>query len=297
MKRALSWCTLLILLALLIPLTGAARTIEPIVSTDWLAKNLDKPKVTVIDIRKVEDYRAGHIPKAVNIFANTWAVMSGGLRNQLPPLDDLADIIGSAGITPDSQVIVAGNADTPPNRADITRIAWTLRYAGLVNVAVLDGGYQKWTKEKKAISTDAVKPKPSTFQVKANEAIAATKDYVAGAIGKEVIIDTRDPDTYAGKKKLDFVARAGRIKGAVNLPAMAAYNQDGTFKSKKELADMAAKVAGTDPGKKVIVYCDTGKLASVWAFLLTDVLGYRNARLYDGSSEEWMKDPAAPTEP
>lgn len=297
MKRMVAGSILLVVLALLIPLACVARTIEPIVSADWLAANIDNPRLVVIDIRKVEDYRAGHIPKAVNIFYNTWAVMGGGLRNQLPPIDDLTDIIASAGITPDSQVIIAGNTDIPPNRSGITRIVWTLKYAGLENVAVLDGGWEKWTAQKKPVSTETVRPKPSNFQPRVNNALSATKDYVMSALGKEVIVDTRDPDFFEGKKKLDFVAKAGRIKGAVNLPAMSAYNQDGTFKSKKELADMAVRAVGTDLQKKIVVYCDTGRLASVWAYLLTDVLGYKNVRMYDGSSEEWMKDPNAPTEP
>ena len=123
------------------------------------------------------------------------------------------------------------------------------------------------------------------------------KDGVKAAIGKETIVDVREPDFYEGKKKLDFVERAGRIKSALNLPSMAAYNPNGTFKSKKELADMAAKFVGSDLNKNIIVYCDTGRLASVWAYLLKDVLGYKNVRMYDGSSEEWMADPTAPIEP
>jgi thiosulfate/3-mercaptopyruvate sulfurtransferase len=298
MKRMLPRTILLaFFLALIVPCLSAARGIEPIVSTDWLAKSLNDPKVVIVDIRKVEDYRAGHIPGSVNIFYNTWAITEGALRNQVPPLDDLTDIIVAAGITPDSRVVVVGNADNPSNRAGITRIAWTLKYAGLSNIAVLDGGYEKWLAQKKPVSTEPVRPKPSTFKPKADETVTATKGYVLGAIGKELIVDTRNPGFYEGKEKLDFVARAGRIKGAVNLPATAAYNADGTFKSKKELADLAVKVVGSDPGRKIIVYCDTGKMATIWAYLLTEVLGYKNVRMYDGSSEEWAKDPKAPVEP
>ncbi len=298
MKRRILYTVVLVLLAfLVVPFTTVARDIKPVVSTDWLAKNMDNPKLVILDIRKVEDYKAGHIPKAVNIFVNSLAVMKGGLRNEIPPLDDLADIIGSAGISPDSLVVVVGDADILPNRSGITRVAWTLRYAGIANVAVLNGGYEKWKADKKSISTDVVKPKPVKFQVKANEAMVAKKDYVIGAIGKTTIVDARDAEFYEGKKKLDFVAKTGRIKGAVNLPAMAAYNKDGTFKSKKELADLAAKAVGTDTAKEIIVYCDTGRFATVWAYILGDLLGYKNVKSYDGSSEEWMKDPKAPTEP
>ena len=297
MKKVIAWGIFVFCLALFLPTAGNTRSIDPVVSTVWLAGNTQDPKIVIVDIRKVEDYKAGHIPKAVNIFYNTWAITEGKLRNQVPPVDDLTDIINSAGITADSKVIIVGNSDIPPNRSNITRVAWTLEYAGIENVAILDGGWEKWVAEKKPVSTDLVKPKASDFQPKLNKNMPVTKDGVKTAIGKEIIVDTRDPDFYEGKKKLDFVARAGRIKSAVNLPSMTVYNPNGTFKSKKELADMAAKAVGSDPNKNIIVYCDTGRLASVWAYLLKNVLGYKNVRMYDGSSEDWMADPAAPVEP
>ena len=297
MKRSLAFAILVLSLALILPATGIARSIDPVVYTDWLAGNANDPKIVIVDIRKVEDYKAGHIPKAVNIFYNTWAITDGKLRNQVPPADDLADIINSAGIAADSKVVLVGNSDNPSNRANITRVAWTLKYAGFENVAILDGGWEKWTAEKKPVATDTVKPKAANFPLKLNKNITVAKDAVKAAIGKELIVDAREKDFYEGKKKLEFVEKTGRIKSAVNLPASAAYNPNGTFKSKKELADIAAKVVGTDLNKNIIVYCDTGKLATVWGYLLTDVLGYKNVRLYDGSSEEWMADPTAPVEP
>ena len=297
MKKAMAFGILVFSLALFLPAAGITRSIDPVVSTDWLAGNANDPKMVIVDIRKVEDYKAGHVPKAVNIFYNTWAITEGKLRNQVPPTDDLTDIINSAGIAADSKVVIVGNSDIPPNRSNITRVAWTLKYAGIENVAILDGGWEKWTAEKKPVSMDIVKPKVSNFQPKVNKNMPVIKDQVKAAMGKEIIVDTRDPDFYEGKKKLDFVAKAGRIKGAVNLPSMAAYNPNGTLKGKKELADMAAKAVGGDLNKDIIVYCDTGRLASVWAYLLKDVLGYKNVRMYDGSSEEWMADPTAPVEP
>lgn len=297
MKKAIIFGILVFSLALFLPAAGIGRSIDPVVSTDWLAGNDKDPKMVIVDIRKIEDYKAGHVPKAVNIIYNTWAITEGKLRNQVPPIDDLADIMNSAGITADSKVVIVGNTDIPPNRSNITRVAWTLEYAGVENVAVLDGGWEKWIAEKKPVSTDSVKPQASNFQLKIHKNMQVTKDGVKAAIGKEIIVDAREPDFYEGKKKLDFVARAGRIKGAVNLPSMAAYNPNGTLKGKKELANMAAKAVGGDLNKNIIVYCDTGRLASVWAYLLRDVLGYKNVRMYDGSLEEWMADPTAPIEP
>jgi thiosulfate/3-mercaptopyruvate sulfurtransferase len=298
MIKKVALCSfILIFFALTVPFALSARDVNPIVSTDWLEKNLANPNLITVDIRKVEDYKAGHIPNAINVIYGSWAIMKGGLRNELPPTDDLLDVISSAGIGADSIVVVVGKTDTVPDRTDISRVAWTLKYAGVENVAILDGGYSKWMADKKAVSTDVVKPKPKSYQGKVNEDFFAKKDYVMNSIGKAAIVDVREPDFFQGKKRLDFVAKPGRIKGAVNLPTSQAFTKDGTFKSKEELADLAANAVGKDASREIIVYCDTGKVATAWAFIMTEVLGYKNVKDYDGSTEEWMKDPKAPVEP
>jgi thiosulfate/3-mercaptopyruvate sulfurtransferase len=297
MKKSLRYCLIFVLLGLILPFALIAREIEPIVSTDWLEKNLNNPKMVIVDIRKVEDYKAGHITNALNVVYGSWAVMKNGLRNEIPPIDDLSDVISAAGINPDSLVVVVGKTDNIPNRTDITRVAWTLKFAGMGNVAILDGGFDKWAADKKALSTDMVKANTSNYQAKINAGLFADKAYVMNAVGKALIVDVREPEFYQGTKKLDFVAKLGRIKGAVNLPGSQAYTTDGTFKSKADLAALVTAVVGADTAKEVILSCDTGKVCTVWSFIMTDLLGYTNIKTYDGSMEEWMKDPMAPTEP
>lgn len=297
MKKSLRYCFIFVLLGLMLPFALMARDIEPIVSTDWLEKNLNNPKMVIVDVRKVEDYKIGHLPKAINVIYGSLAIMKNGLRNEIPPTDDLSDVISAAGIGPDSIVVVVGKTDSIPNRTDITRVAWTLKFAGIGNVALLDGGFDKWTADKKPVSSDLVKPKPTKYQAKTNEGLLANKDYVLKAIGKVMILDIREPDFYQGKKKMDFVARLGRIKGALNLPGSQAYTSEGTFKSNSDLAGLVTAAIGIDTTKEVILSCDTGKVCTIWAFIMTDLLGYKNVRTYDGSMEEWMKDPQAPVEP
>jgi thiosulfate/3-mercaptopyruvate sulfurtransferase len=295
-RRGLIWSVMLLIL-MAAPFLSSARTVDPIVSTEWVEKSLTNPKLVVVDIRKVEEYKAGHIPNAVNVIYGSWAGMKGGLRNETPPTDDLFDVIGAAGIGADSIVVVVGKTDTMSDRSDTTRVAWTLKYGGIENVAVLDGGYNKWVADKKAVSTDVVKAKTKSYQGKTNEGLFVKKEYVLSTLGKVVLVDTREPDFFLGKKKLDFVARTGRIRGAVNLPSVEAYTKDGVFKDKGALLNLAVGAVGKDTSKEIIVYCDTGKLASVWAFIMTELYGYKNVKIYDGSSEDWMKDPKMPVEP
>lgn len=293
--------TLVVMIAMLFPLAVPAavmaRGIDPVVSTEWLEKNLMKPQLVIVDIRKVEEYKAGHIPGAINIFYNIWAPGKGDMQNELPAADDLEDTLSENGIGADSLVVIAGKTDAPPDRVNTTRVAMTLIYAGVVNVAVLDGGITKWGAENRKVSTEVVKAKPKEYKGKVNKGILITKDELMGKLGKVTVVDTREPDFYNGTKKLDFVARPGHIKGAVNLPTMSqVFNPDGTYKNKADLLAMAEKAVGKDLGKEIVIYCDSGRVASAWWYLLREFFGYRDVKLYDGSAQEWAKDPAAPME-
>jgi len=297
MRNARWLKAVMVIIVLLLPLTAMARGIDPIVSTDWLQKNLKNAKIVIVDVRKVEDYKAGHIPGAINVFYGSWAVKKGELLNELPPIDDLADVIGGAGIDKDSLVVVVGKTEKVPEQFDMTRVVWTLKYVGVPNAAILNGGQTQWDKEKKPLSQDLVKAKAKPFKAAVNNNLFVDKAFVLGKIGKTTIVDTRAPAFYEGKEKLPFVAKLGRIKGAVNLPVGQLYTPEGLYKDKATLAALAEKAAGKDLSKETILYCDTGKTATSWAFIMTEMLGYKDVKVYDGSSMEWLADPNAPAEP
>jgi thiosulfate/3-mercaptopyruvate sulfurtransferase len=281
----------------LLPLATFAGAADPIVSTDWLQQNLSNPNVVIVDVRKVEEYRDGHIPNAINVFYNSWAVTREGLTNELPSEDDLRDRIGSLGIGKDTTVVVVSKNDPVPERFNMTRVAWTLRYAGVQRAAVLNGGYDRWVAEKREVSTVANRGKKAPYDAPFNKAFFADKAYVMASLGKATVVDVREAPFYKGEKKLDFVPKTGRIKGAVNLPNSLLFTPEGGFKAPDALAAAAVPVVGSDKDKEIILYCDTGKTCTAWWLVLHDVLGYKNVKDYDGSSMEWLKDPAAPAEP
>jgi thiosulfate/3-mercaptopyruvate sulfurtransferase len=297
MKVLKLWKVLLVFLFILLPASIFAQISGPIVSTDDLQKNLTNPNIVIVDVRKVEEYKAGHIPGAVNVGYGVWAVKKGELLNELPPVDDLTEAIGNAGIGKDSQVVIVGKTDKVPDQFDMTRVAWTLKYLGVPNVAILSGGQNQWVKEGKPLSQDMVKAKVKPFKASITDKLYVNKAYVMENLGKATIIDTRAPAFYEGKEKLAFVPKTGRIKGAVNLPVGQLFTPEGLYKDKATLAALAGKAAGTDLAKEMILYCDTGKTCTSWALIMTDMLGYKNVKVYDGSSMEWLADPAAPSEP
>jgi thiosulfate/3-mercaptopyruvate sulfurtransferase len=270
------------------------RAIPPLVSTRWLAKNLEDPTLVIVDIRTSDTYQSGHIPGAINVPFISWAVTKQGLLMELPKAEALFKTIGAAGIRSDSRVVVANKVDIHHDIADATRVACTLMYAGVNNVAVLDGGYNKWLKEKKTLSEEINKPKPIAYQSELNKALFVDKAYVEEKLGKSAIIDSRTPDEFFGVTQDLFTDRPGHIPGASCLPAPWAWTEAGTYKSVKEIRALAAGVVGLDTSREIIIYCGVGGYSSTWCFLLRELLGYTNVKVYDGAAQEWTADPAAP---
>ncbi len=285
---------LFLALAAAIPALGFAREIPPFVSTDWLEQNLNNPRLTTIDIREGEEYHEGHIPGAVNMFFGYWIIDKDKLQLELPADDYVLALIGALGIKPDSLVVVVSSADNDYSRANATRVAWTMITAGLKDVAVLDGGNARWLEEKRSVSIGRVAPKAVEYKARVNRAVVASKSYVMSKIGKSTIVDNRDANLYFGVATEPFAPRPGHVKSAVNLPAPWVYTKEGTLLSRDDIAAMAANVIGTDKSKEIIVYCNVGDFSSTWWFLLTQMLGYKNVLLYDGSAQEWAADPEDP---
>jgi thiosulfate/3-mercaptopyruvate sulfurtransferase len=294
-----------------------SRTIDPIVTTDWLAANLNKKNLVIVDIRSAGEYAEGHIPGSINEPfvtgfddngpSSNWIVGIDGLWLQLPHPEDLYDTIGKLGIISKSRVVIvtAPNPDPevePPffGLANATRVALTLVYAEIKNVAILDGGYPKWVQEKRTTTDESPNVTPVTYRGKVNKAMFVSMDYVKKHIRKSDIIDARDAEVHYGLITEPFAPVPGHIPSAKSLPAPWIWELDETetyytYKPDEILSAMASETLGEPWGWKrhlnqeVIVYCGVGGYASSWWFVLTQVLGYQNVRVYDGSAQEWVR--------
>jgi thiosulfate/3-mercaptopyruvate sulfurtransferase len=270
------------------------RTISPLVTTKWLAENIGQPGLVVVDIRNREEYSTGHIPGAVNVPFSSWAKSSGSLLMALPTDEELFETIGGAGIGSGSMVVVVNKTDTPFTLADAARVAYTLIYGGVKNVAVLNGGDNKWLKEKRAVSDEAVKPQKVAYRGQINDEMFVNKAYVEKRLGKSVIVDARSPDVFFGITQDLFTDRPGHIPTATCLPAPWLWTDRGTYRSIKEIRAMVAGVVGRDRSKEIIVYCGVGGFSGALGFVMREMLGYTNARVYEGAAQEWTADPKAP---
>jgi thiosulfate/3-mercaptopyruvate sulfurtransferase len=278
------------------------RMIDPIVSTDWLAANSDLEGLVILDIRSKDEYDTRHIPNSINVpfadpFSSEWVVSDpNGLWLQLPEKAALFNTIGSRGIRKNSLVVIVTTTGDPPYPlANATRVADTLIYAGVKNVAILDGGYPKWVAEGKPTATEVPAVEQVPYYSKVNDEMFVSIEFVRKHIGRAVIIDARDANIYFGEAIEIFADKPGHIPTARSLPTPwmwnakeGSYAEDGTYKNREILGAMTSGIIGRHKANEIIVYCGVGGYASSWWFVLTQVLGYENVKIYDGSAQEWV---------
>jgi thiosulfate/3-mercaptopyruvate sulfurtransferase len=280
-----------------------------------LEDNIDKPDLVLLDVREPDLYTAGHIPGSINVppLGNFFLCLMDpdcGLWMEVPADDDLFNTIGNAGITARSTVVVipraVGSPTLGPAEFGITmaaRVAITLLYAGVENVAMLDGGYAKWAAEGRAASTEPTTPAAVEFDGVADETLFVSKEYVESMIGKSTLVDTRDADVYFGIESDPSSQRAGHIPTSKVLPApwfwSTGENQSVetaymTWKDPGDIREIALTILSENASEEIIVYCGVGGYASPVYYVLTELVGYTNVKFYDGSMQEWTADPETP---
>ncbi|TBU86422.1 sulfurtransferase [Phytopseudomonas dryadis] len=262
---------------------------EFLVSTDWLEKNLDNPKVRIIEISVVPGvYERGHIPGAVNLAWHSDLV--DPVKRDIASQENLQSLLRKAGVSSDTTTILYGDN----NNWFAAWGAWVFDVYGVQNVKLLDGGRVKWEAEKRTLSNRASTPPAGDVTLKAaNQALRAyLPDVLAVAEQRSdaKLVDIRSPDEFNGKVFApqgvqELAVRAGHVPGAVNVPWGEAVAADGTFKSADELKQIYAAV-GIDGSKPIITYCRIGERSSHTWFALKKILGYE-VRNYDGSWTEY----------
>jgi thiosulfate/3-mercaptopyruvate sulfurtransferase len=196
------------------------------------------------------------------------------------------------GISNQSRVVTYSTA----NPWWATRVWWLLREFGHDNAAVLDGGWQKWIAEHRAVETGPGRSRaPGDFTIREIRNLMAGKDEVKAAIGDAGVctLNALLPAQHAGTGGNSY-GRPGRIAGSVNVPAAHLLDPaTNTFLPAEELRRRLGEVGALD--RPVITYCGGGIAASADALILT-MLGHRNVRIYDASLSEWAKDESLPME-
>ena len=240
---------------------GSYKHPEVLVSTEWVTKNFDAPGLRLVEVDvDTTSYDKGHIPGAVGW--NWQTQLQDGIRRDLIEKEALEELLGKSGISNDTAILLYGDN----NNWFAAYAFWQLKYYGHENVRLIDGGRKKWIAEGRALTTDAPRVKETTYHAKgADESIRARKEDVLRIAEKQVngqLVDVRSADEFTGKilappGLAETALRAGHIPSAQNIPWGQAANEDGTFKSYDELAQLygGKGISGREP---VIAYCRIG---------------------------------------
>ena len=279
---------------------ASPRTGEVLVDIDWARAHLDDPKVRFIEVDvDTSAYDTGHLPGAVGLKWTTQ--LNDPIRRDLASRDQLQQLLRDAGVDDDTLIVFYGDN----NNWFAAWAYWQLRYQGLDNVRLLNGGRKKVEATGLPLTTDSPAQTKGniTLPESTREELRAYRNEVLAAIGDpaQPLVDVRSAEEYRGELAApahlpqEAAQRKGHIPGAVNVPWATAVAEDGTFKPIDELRAIYGG-KGITPDKDVIAYCRIGERSSHTWFVLSEILGYQNVRNYDGSWTEYGSLVGAPIE-
>ncbi len=265
---------------------------EVLVSTDWVADHLDDTD----DIRIIESdedvllYETGHIPNAVKV---DWvADLQQDEMRDFITAEQFADLCAEKGIRNDTTVVFYGDK----NNWWACYAFWVFKLYGHEDCLIMDGGRKKWVDEDRPMTTETPAYPRAEYTAPAGPdlSIRAFRDEVrAHAEAGKPLVDVRSPEEFTGELThmpdypQEGAMRGGHIPGANNVPWKRAANDDGTFKSRRELEAIYQQEIGLDPDEETVAYCRIGERSSHTWFVLKYLLGFDDVKNYDGSWTEW----------
>ncbi|MFW2389282.1 MAG: sulfurtransferase [Polyangiales bacterium] len=258
-----------------VPDGGAPLEANLIVDTEWLAERLGDPDVQLIDTR-ASGYEDSRIPDAIHLRPAELATTIDGVPSQVKPPMEGQPVLRSAGLRNGVTAVVYGAGP----EYDPSRIVWTLRYYGHDDVRYLDGGYAAWVAAEGALDTSAPSTEPSEYSiVGVDEDLRVTGDWVLEQLGEPPydmasiqLVDARSEGEHGG----GHIPSARSVDWTRNL-------EGGLLRS---AAELDALYEGMDRSETTVSYCVSGWRGS-FAWLTLTALGFEDARLYDGSWNEW----------
>ncbi len=258
----------------------------------------------VLDLRPKDDYLQGHIPGAFHFDYEQLSEERDGVRGLLKATDALARVLADAGIDPAKQIVLYAGMANPVDIKNATRAFWVLDYLSYPRVAILNGGFAKWKHEQRPIEKEpvfAAALAPSALPIAPRpERLVMQQGLIALQNEHETaVLDLRSVEDFSGASKSDFVARAGHIPGAANVPASSLLEarENGAYYIFRAAQELEATLRGAVPetAKRIVTYCNSGRDASVGYFSAL-LGGQNNVALYDGSMAEWRACAELPVE-
>jgi thiosulfate/3-mercaptopyruvate sulfurtransferase len=272
---------------------------DALVSTHWLADNLGDTDIVVVDATLFmpssgrdgrAEYLAAHIPGARFFDIEELSDKSHPAPHMLPSAEEFGRAMEALGVGRDDRIVVYDNS---PLRS-AARGWFMLRHFGAGQVAILDGGLEKWLREGRPVEGGEPPPRSAHFAAIERTGEVVDIEQVRAGLGNQ-LLDARSSARFQGSEPDPRPGVApGHVPDSRNLPYGKLYNDDGTFRSRDEIANAFAN-AGANPLEPFVASCGSGVTASSLIFA-AHLLGNSDARLYDGSWSEWGADPSTPKE-
>lgn len=256
------------------------------VSPKWLHDHLGK--VTVLDVRKGEEFAALHVPGAQNLTLARLRVKAGDRDLHFVADDQLAEHFGKLGIDRATPVVFV----TDDKFQDATMGALALLRLGHQAVAILEGGIVRWATEHRPLVAATAAPVARKYEPRPGAgAFAITIDELATKVkdGTTAVLDVRPPEFFRGEKSTE--ARPGHIPGAKNrvYSKDLARTDDGQWLRPRAELEKEYAATGIAKDDAVVVHCRTGHTASESYFVMRYLLGYEKVRWFNGSWTEWAE--------
>ncbi|KRF02629.1 thiosulfate sulfurtransferase [Nocardioides sp. Soil777] len=259
-----------------------------LVTAQWVEDNLDTDGIVLIEVDEdTTSYDKGHIRGAIKL---DWTTdLQDQVRRDFVSKSQFEALLSERGVSNDDTVILYGGN----NNWFAAYAYWYFKLYGHQDVKLLDGGRKKWELDSRELTDEKpTREKTSYTAQEQDHSIRAFRDEVVAAIGAQNLVDVRSPDEYAGRLLApahlpqEQAQRAGHVPTSVNVPWSKNANDDGTFKSDADLTALYDEV-GFDTDKDTIALCRIGERSSLTWFVLTELLGRKNVKNYDGSWTEY----------
>jgi thiosulfate/3-mercaptopyruvate sulfurtransferase len=276
------------LAALFLSLSAGAA--EPLLTPQGVKSAQADASARVLDIRDPKSYAANHIPGSLNAPYGSWRGPESN-PGELPSLEKLTANVQRLGITADTPVIVVSSGANDTDFGAAARVYWTLKVLGVNHLSVLNGGLKAWQAAGLGLDSQPVTVAASTFAPKINQSMIATREDVINSTktGKTLLVDARPSAFYSGETRHQVAKTPGTLKGAVNV------EHSTWFEPKSSLvvsASEAKKLAASTPLKEdteTISFCNTGHWAATNWFVMSELVGQKNVKLYAGSMVDWTR--------
>jgi len=246
-----------------------------ITAADFMKLMKTDKNLVVIDASKADEYTKAHLKDAVNIPYKTLN-NEGDIEGMINNPEAMAAVFGENGVSQTNTIVVYDGGTQKYS----SRVYWVLKYLGAPNVKILQKDMDEWRKVRVPITKMPTKRAAVTFTPKVNEQILADMAYVKS--GKALIIDARTTEEFTGASDKSN----GHIPGAININYKEVLTGTEAFKNKAEMQALVAQYNLND-SKPIVIYCNTGVIASVIYVALTNVLDWKNVKVYDGAYKEW----------